>query len=158
MRALRAAAVVIASCCAAAAAGPEPAPSESPQRLAEGHLRRAREHAAASCAMLREHRRHAIDGYYIACDEAWNAVWTCPESPDVLCAAAEVYADALAGLLEAARCHGRLTADGLWIGNPRTPTLVPWQPKALPVAVEEIESIEPQAQSEDSRLTRRHVR
>ena len=155
---LRAVAPIVVFWWAAACAAQGPAPTESPLALAEGHLRRAREYAAASCEMLREHRRHAVDGYYVACEEAWNAVWTCPESPDVLCAAAELYADALAGLLEAARCHGRLTADGLWIGNPSKPTLVPWQPKALPVAVEEIESIEPQAQPEDARITRRHVR
>jgi pimeloyl-ACP methyl ester carboxylesterase len=151
-------ATTVACWCAVAWAGQELAPPESPQRLAEGHLRRAREYAAASCAMLQKHSRHAVDGYYVACEEAWNAVWTCPESPAVLCDAAEIYADSLAGLLEAARCHGRLTADGLWIGNPRRPILVPWQPKALPIAPEAIRSIEPQAQADDGRITRRHVR
>ena len=155
---LRAAAAVAFVWAAWACAGAELAPPESPQRIAEGHLRRAREYAAASCEMLREHRRHAVDGYYVACEEAWNAVWTCPESPEILCAAAEIYADSLAGLLEAARCHGRLTPDGLWIGNPRKPILVPWQPKALPIVPGAIGSIEPQAQTDDGRITRRHVR
>jgi hypothetical protein len=130
----------------------------SPLRVAEGHLRRAREYGAASCAMLREHRRQAVDGYYASCEEAWNAVWTCPESPDVLYQAAEVYADSLAGLLEAARCHGRLTPDGLLVGTATKPVLVPWQPKALPIDPGAIESIEPQAQADDKRIARRHVR
>ncbi len=154
----RALAPLFACCCAAALAGQELAPPESPQRVAEGHLRRAREYAAASCEMLREHRRQAVDGYYVACEEAWTAVWTCPESPEVLAAAADVYADALAGLFEAARRHGRLTADGLWIGNPRKPILVPWRPQGLAVGPEAIHSIEPQAQADDGRITRRHVR
>ena len=151
----RATAVAVILWAAAAGAAPD---VESPLRRAEGHLRRAREHATASCTMLQEGRRQAIDGYYLACEEAWNAVWTCPESRRVLCEAAEIYADSLAGLLEAARCHGRLAADGLWVGPAHRPVLVPWQPKALPVATDMIAAVEPQAQSDDGRIARRHLR
>ena len=158
MRYLRAAIVMAVLGNGAALAGQETAAPVSPQRVAEGHLRRAREYGKASCAMLREHSRQAVDGYYVSCEEAWNAVWTCPESPDVLCQAAEVYADSLAGLLEAARCHGRLTPEGLWIGTATKPVLVPWQPKALPIEPGTIESIEPEGQADDKRITRRHVR
>jgi pimeloyl-ACP methyl ester carboxylesterase len=151
-------AILVAWSSGPAVAGEDRAAGVSPHSVAEGHLRRARDHAAASCGMLREHRRQAVDGYYLSCEEAWNAVWTCPESPAVLCEAGEVYADSLAGLLEAARCHGRLTRDGLWIGPATKPVLVPWQPKALPIGPEAIESIEPEGQADDGRITRRHVR
>ena len=155
---LRAALVLIACGGGLAWADAEVAPPVTRQQVAEGHLRRARDYGAASCAMLREHRRQAVDGYYVSCEEAWNAVWTCPESPDVLCQAAEVYADSLAGLLEAARCHGRLTPEGLWIGTATKPVLVPWQLKALPIPPGAIASIEPEGQADDKRITRRHVR
>jgi pimeloyl-ACP methyl ester carboxylesterase len=158
MRVWPAVIAVVLAWCGQACPGQEVAAGAAPLQVAEGHLRRAREHAAASCAMLREHRRQAVDGYYVSCEEAWNAVWTCPESPDVLHEAAEVYADSLAGLLEAARCHGRLNREGLWIGPATRPVLVPWQPKALPIGPAAIESIEPEGQADDRRITRRHVR
>ena len=83
-----------------------------PARVAEGHLRRARELGQTGCKLESECDWRAVDAYYTACEEAWNAVWTCPESRDILCAAAEVYADALQGLLESAACHGRLSGAG----------------------------------------------
>jgi len=158
MRFLLAATVAVALWCDGALAAQETASPVSPRQVAAGHLRRAREHGKASCEMLRQHRRQAVDGYYVSCEEAWNAVWTCPESAEVLAEAAEVYADSLAGLLEAARCHGRLTAEGLWIGTATKPVLVPWQPKALPIEPGMIASIEPQGQADDARIMRRHVR
>lgn len=158
MRFLLAATVAVALWCDAALAAPEAASPVTPRQVAAGHLRRAREYGQASCEMLRQHRRQAVDGYYVSCEEAWNAVWTCPESAEVLAEAAEVYADSLAGLFEAARCHGRLTADGLWIGTATKPVLVPWQPKALPIEPGMIASIEPEAQADDARIMRRHVR
>jgi hypothetical protein len=134
------------------------APAVSPLEIAGGHLRRARTYRDASCELLRTGDRHAVDGYYHACEEAWNAIWVCPGSPEILYGAAEAYADSLAGLLEAARCHGRLTKDGLLIGPPGKLLVVPLSPQALPVDTSMIASIEPQAQHEDSRITRRHVR
>ncbi len=135
-----------------------PAATESPLPVAQRHLRKAQEYRAASCEMLARGDRHAVDGYYTSCEEAWNAVWTCPGSPEILAAAAEVYADALAGLFEAARRHGRMTSEGLWIGPPGRRILVPFQPKALPIDVAEIASIEPEGQPADRRISRRHVR
>jgi len=158
MRFLLAATVAVALWCDGALAAQQAAAPVSPRQVAAGHLRRAREHGKASCEMLRQHRRQAVDGYYVSCEEAWNAVWTCPESAEVLAQAAEVYADSLAGLFEAARCHGRLTPDGLWIGTATKPVLVPWQPKALPIEPGMIASIEPEGQADDARITRRHVR
>jgi len=129
-----------------------------PLPVAQGHLRRARSHRDASCALLRDGDRHAVDGYYTACEEAWNAVWTCPGSAEVLAEAAEVYADGLAGLLEAARRHDRLRPEGLWLGTSSRPLLVPIEPRALPVVAADIGSIEPQAQPDDDRISRRHLR
>jgi pimeloyl-ACP methyl ester carboxylesterase len=133
-------------------------PVADPLPLAQGHLRRARAHRDASCAMLRDGDRHAIDGYYAACEEAWNAVWTCPGSADILAPAAEVYADGLAGLLESAKRHGRLRPEGLWLGTSSRPLLVPLEPRALSISADAIASIEPQAQPDDDRVGRRHLR
>jgi len=142
----------------ASGSGPLAQPDADPLPIAQRHLRKAREYLAASCAMLEKGSRHALDGYYVACEEAWSAVWVCPGHPEMLPEAAELYADAMAGLLESARQQGRLTPRGLWIGPHTKPILVPLVPKALPIAAEEIGGIEPQAQSDDKRISRRHVR
>jgi hypothetical protein len=129
-----------------------------PERLAEGHLRRARELGRTGCKLEDECDWRAVDAYYAACEEAWNAVWTCPESPEILCAAAEVYADALQGLLEAAACHGRLSGAGLVVGPRWRPVVVPIQTRALPVDASGIETVEAACIRGDSRISRRHVR
>jgi len=143
---------------AARAAGLPPAPAEEPLPAAQRSLRKADEYLGASCEMLRRGDRHAMDGYYVACQEAWNAVQLCPESPEVLCEASELYADALAGFLEAACRHGRIAEGRVWVGPPGKLVGVPLVPKALPVPVEAIRSIEPQAQRDDKRISRRHLR
>jgi hypothetical protein len=135
-----------------------PAPPEEPLPAAQRHLRLAREYVAASCEMLRRHDRHALDGYYAACQEAWNAVQTCPGSPEILVAASDLYADALAGFLEAAARHGRIGDGGVWVGPPGRLVKVPLEPKALPLPVAAIASLEPQAQADDKRISRRHLR
>jgi hypothetical protein len=132
--------------------------SRETREAAQRHLRLAREHLAASCEMLRNCDRHAVDGYYVACQEAWDAAWTLPEDRDLLIDAADAYADALAGLLEAARRHERLGNGGLWVGPRGRPVLVPFRPQALAVDPACIASIEPQAQADDKRLSRRHLR
>jgi hypothetical protein len=131
---------------------------EPPLRIAQGHIRKAKEYLGASCEMLKSCDRHAVDGYYVACQEAWNAAWTCPESPDILCEAADLYADALAGLLEAARRHDRMTPEGLWVGPRGRPVLVPFRPQALNLGTTGIASVEPQGQPDDHRIHRRHLR
>jgi hypothetical protein len=138
-------------------AAPAPTARET-REAAERHLRLAREHLAASCEMLKNCDRHAVDGYYVACQEAWNAAWTLPEDRDLLIDAADAYADALAGLLEAARRHQRLGNGGLWVGPRGRPALVPFRPQALAIDPACIASIEPQAQADDKRLSRRHLR
>jgi len=148
-----------------AAAGPMPPGAAPPadaaqeaKQAAQRHLRLAREHLAASCEMLKKCDRHAVDGYYLACQEAWNAAWSDPNDRDLLIDAADAYADALAGLLEAARRHDRLGNGGLWVGPRGRPVLVPFRPQALAVDPACIASIEPQGQADDKRLSRRHLR
>ena len=148
-----------------AAAGPMPPgaqppadPAQEAKQAAQRHLQLARKHLAASCEMLKKCDRHAVDGYYLACQEAWNAAWTDPEDRDLLIDAADAYADALAGLLEAARRHDRLGNGGLWVGPRGRPVLVPFRPQALAVDPACIASIEPQGQADDKRLSRRHLR
>jgi hypothetical protein len=133
-------------------------PAESPLPAAQRHLRKAKEYLGASCEMLKDGDRHAVDGYYVACEEAWNAAWTCPESRDILIDSADAYADALAGLLESARLHGRLSSGGIWVGPRGRPICVPFRPQALAVEASAIASVEPQAQPRDKRITRRHLR
>lgn len=140
------------------AIGLPPAPPEEPLPAAQRQLRLADEHLRASCEMLRNCDRHALDGYYVACQEAWNAVQTCPGSREILVEAADLYADALAGFLEAARRHDRLARGGIWVGPPGRLVCVPLAPKALPVSAKSIASLEPQAQFDDKRITRRHLR
>ncbi|MFM8537528.1 MAG: esterase/lipase family protein, partial [Planctomycetaceae bacterium] len=153
-----AALVWIASGGAALAVALPTSPAEEPLPAAQRSLRHAAEYLGASCAMLKRCDRHAIDGYYVACQEAWNAAQTCPQSPEVLCEATELYADAIAGFLEASCRHGRIADGGVWVGPPTRLVKVPLVPKALPVPVEAIASLEPQAQADDKRLTRRHRR
>jgi len=138
--------------------GPPSALQVPPEQIAQGHLKRARALAKASCEMEKKCDWHAVDGYYTACEESWNAVWTCPESPEILCEAAEVYADSLQGLLETARCHGRLTGAGLLIGPKWRPILVPIETRSLAVGSARIETIESACPPDDSRISRRHVR
>lgn len=143
---------------AAPSPGMSLAPAVPPERVAEGHLRRARELALSSCELAKKCDWHAVDGYYTACEEAWNAIWTCPGSREILCEASEIYADALQGLLESAHCHGRLTGQGLIVGPTWNPVCVPIQTRSLPVGADGIESIEAACRPDDTRISRRHVR
>lgn len=157
MRSVCSLALAVAAAAAQGASLP-PAPAEEPLPAAQRSLRKADEYLGASCEMLRRGDRHAMDGYYVACQEAWNAVQLCPESPEVLCEASKLYADALAGFLEAACRHGRISRGRVWVGPPGKLVGVPLMPKALPVPAEAIASIEPQAQHDDKRISRRHLR
>jgi len=66
--------VFAAACVAAEAASLPPAPPEEPLPAAQRSLRKAEEYLSASCEMLRDGRRYAMDGYYVTCQEAWKAV------------------------------------------------------------------------------------
>ncbi len=125
---------------------------------AQTFLRHAREYTKAAHDLAAAHDCHATDGFYAACEAAWNAVWTCPGSPDVLAEAGELYNAALAGLLECGQESGRLSPEGLWVGPKWKPVCVPVVGKALPVAECAIESIETFCPPADKRITRQHVR
>ncbi len=136
-----------------------PAPRrETPLVEAQTFLRHAREYTAAAHDLAKKHDCHATDGYYAACEAAWNAIWSCPGSPDVLLEAGELYNESLAGLLEAAQASGRLTPQGLWIGPKWKTICVPIIGKSLPIADCEIESIEVFCPPADKRISRQHVR
>jgi pimeloyl-ACP methyl ester carboxylesterase len=135
-----------------------PRPPEDPRPGAQGHLRRAREAFDASVAMARQGQYLAMDGFYVACEEAWSAVWTCPGDREILQEAAWVYADALAGFLETACARGRLRPEGIWVGPAAKPVLVPFAPKALPLDPALIGSIESARLRTDPRITRRITR
>ena len=137
---------------------PPLAPPVPPEQVAQGHLRRARKLATASADLAKACDWHAVDGYYTACEEAWNAIWTCPGSEEILCEASTIYADSLQGLLEAAHCHGRLSGQGLIVGPLWKPVCVPIQTRGLPVEAAGIEAIEAACRPADRRISRRHVR
>lgn len=133
-------------------------PPEDPRATAEGHLRRALEAFEASVKMAKDGQYLAMDGFYVACEEAWNAVWSCPGDREILQEAAWVYADALAGFLETACGRGRLRPEGVWVGPKSKPVLVPLVPKALPLDPACIGSIESARLHDDRRMTRRITR
>ncbi|MFM8633910.1 MAG: esterase/lipase family protein [Planctomycetia bacterium] len=136
-----------------------PAPRRhSPLVEAQTHLRHAREFTKAAHALASKGDCHATDGYYAACEAAWNAIWACPGAAEVLPEAGELYNESLAGLLESAQVSGRLTPEGMWIGPKWKPICVPVIGKALPIDACEIESIEVFCPPPDRRITRQHVR
>jgi hypothetical protein len=143
-----------------AMAGPMGPPSQqpTPEEIARGYLAKAREYGAGSEKLEAKCDPHAIDGFYAAAEAAWNAVWTCPGSREILCEAALVYADALEGLLATADAHGRIDGRGLWVGSRWKPTCVPIQTRGLPVDATAIERVVATPPPGDSRITRRHVR
>jgi pimeloyl-ACP methyl ester carboxylesterase len=143
-----------------AMAGPMGPPPQqpTPEQIARGYLAKAREYGAGSEKLESKCDPHAIDGFYAAAEAAWNAVWTCPGSREILCEAALVYADALEGLLATADAHGRIDGRGLWVGSRWKPTCVPIQTRGLPVDATAIERVVATPPPGDSRITRRHVR
>ena len=130
----------------------------APEVAARSLLKQARDWGTAAAKLAEKGDPHAVDGFYAATEAAWNAVWTCPGSPEILREAADLYAAALEGLLETARRHGRLTGRGLVIGPSWKTIVVPIETRALPVDGSLIESIVAQPPPGDSRITRRHCR
>ena len=126
--------------------------------VAQGHVKRAREWGTAAAKLAEKNDPHAVDLFYAATEAAWNAVWTCPGSREILCEASELYAAALEGLLETACAFGRLTEQGLVLGPPWKQIVVPIQTKALAVDASLIEKIVATSPPGDSRITRHHCR
>ena len=130
----------------------------TPEERARGFLSKACDYGKASAVLAEKGDPHAIDGFYAATEAAWNAVWTCPHSPEILCEAAVLYAEALGGLLEAADAHGRIDGNGLWIGPRCRPICVPIATRGLPVEAAAIDRVVARPPPDDSRITRHHVR
>lgn len=130
----------------------------APAVAARGYLKQARDWGTAAAKLAEKCDPHAVDGFYAATEAAWNAVWTCPGSPEILREAADLYAAALEGLLETACRHGRLTEQGLVIGPSCKQIVVPIETRALPVDASLIETIVVPPPPGDSRITRQHCR
>jgi pimeloyl-ACP methyl ester carboxylesterase len=135
-----------------------PAPIESYLVESQTYLRHAKEYTHAAHDLAKNDDCHATDAYYLACEAAWNAIWSCPDSPEILCAAGELYNESLAGLLESAQAAGRLHPEGLWIGPKWKNICVPVIGKSLPIHDGDIESIEAFCPKADSRIRCQHVR
>jgi len=129
-----------------------------PVVVAQGHVKQARDWGTAAAKLAEQNDPHAVDLFYAATEAAWNAVWTCPGSREILCEASELYAAALEGLLETACASGRLTEQGLVLGPPWKQIVVPIQTKALAVDASLIEKIVATSPPGDSRITRHHCR
>ena len=133
-------------------------PKPAPDVVARGYLKQARDWGTAAAKLAENNDPHAVDGFYAATEAAWNAVWTCPGSPEILREAADLYAAALEGLLETA-CHdGRLTGQGIVIGPSCKRIVVPIETRALPVDGSSIEKIVVPPPPGDSRIARQHCR
>lgn len=167
---LRAAVWLMAACLAATAVG-EPGPlapaaaggglfaqRESPEQAARGFLARSVEYGEAAAKLAEREDARAIDAFYAATEAAWNAVWTCPGSREILEEAACLYAAALEGLLVTADRHGRLSGKGLVIGPAWQPICVPIETRAMPIEATAIERVIATPPVGDKRITRQHLR
>lgn len=131
-------------------------PSE--HERAEGYLRRAREYYKGSSEMRKQRECRCVDGYFAACEAAWDAVWTCPGG-DVLVQAADLYAESLTCLLETAGEYDRMDpARGLLIGPARQRTVIPVVTHGLPLEASAIEGLLPVTPPGDKRISRSHQR
>lgn len=150
-------AVVLAPGVARAVGEPPPGPSR--RAMAEGYLRRAREYGKASCELAKQHDCHAVEGFYASCEAAWDAVWTCPEDGEVLAQAAEEYAASLEGLLDEGAKFGRYDRrQGLVVGPPQKPIVVPIVARCLPVGGADICKVVAVPPKGDKRVSRCHLR
>ena len=141
------------------AAEQQPAVETDPHAKAQAHLERAETFRRDAVDMYRDGDPLAIDGFYLACREAWDAIWSCPGSADLLAEAGEEYARDLEGLLAAARRHGRLDGcRGLVVGSKWEPITVPlvMRGHAIPAqAVIDVVAIPPAG---DPRVSQCHQR
>ena len=135
------------------------ADAEVPAREKAGrHLARARDYAKQSAELASEGNCRAIDGYFAATEAAWNAMWLCPNDPELVREAAELYACSLQGLLESATAHGRLDCRGLLVGPEWGPIVVPIEMPGMPISASAIEHVEATPPPGDKRIHRRHER
>lgn len=137
----------------------QPPPGPSRREFAEGYLKRARAWWKASCELAKNNDCRAVEGYYAACEAAWDAIWTCPEAPDILGQAAIEYAASLDGLLSAAAEHGRYDPQaGLWVGPPQKRFAVPLETRGLSLDGSAVETVVAAPPPGDKRISRCHLR
>ena len=131
----------------------------SPRDQAEAHLNRAEQFRKDAVDMYRDGDPLAIDGFYLACREAWNAIWLCPGAADLLAEAGEEYARCLEGLLTAASRHGRLDGcHGLVVGSKWEPVKVPLVMQGLSLPAEAVIDVLGTPPAGDPRVSRCHQR
>ncbi len=133
---------------------PKPTPREKACQL----LTRGMELGKQSGELAEKGNSRAIDGFFAATELAWNAVWTCPDDPEILRESAEVYAMALEGLLESASRHGRLDGRGLRIGPDWGPICVPIETPGMGIDAVRIEHVAAMQPPDDPRISRHHAR
>jgi pimeloyl-ACP methyl ester carboxylesterase len=131
----------------------------SPREQAEAHLERAEQFRKDAVDLYKDGDPLAIDAFYLACREAWDAIWTCPGSADLLAEAGEEYARSLEGLIAAARRHGRIDGcHGLVVGSKWDPVNVPLVMRGHPVPAEQVIDVVSIPPPGDSRVSRCHQR
>lgn len=126
--------------------------------VAQGFLKNAADWGSAAEKLAEKCDPRAVDGFYAATEAAWNAIWTCPGSPETLCAASDLYAAALEGLLENACRHGRLSGQKLVLGPSWKSVIVPIETRGLTIDSTLIEKVVVPTPPGDSRITRHHCR
>lgn len=157
--AMAAALLVVAA--AEVSRGEEASPPRTPSAAdtARAHLERAEQFRSDAVDMYRCENPLAVDGFYAAAREAWDAVWSCPGSPELVAAAGEEYAKCLEGLLASARRHGRLDGcRGLVVGSKWDPLRVPLVMQGHTISSREVIDILPVPPPGDKRISRCHVR
>jgi pimeloyl-ACP methyl ester carboxylesterase len=131
----------------------------SPREQAEAHLERAEQFRKDAVDLYKDGDPLAIDAFYLACREAWDAIWTCPGSADLLAEAGEEYARSLEGLIAAARRHGRIDGcHGLVVGSKWDPVNVPLVIRGHPLPAEQVIDVVSISPPGDSRVSRCHQR
>ena len=130
----------------------------TPSEKARRFLIRAEEIARQSAELAEKGNPRAIDGFFTATEAAWNALWLCPNDPDLVREAAELYACSLQGLLESATTHGRLDCRGLLVGPEWGPIVVPIEMRGMQIPASAIEHVEATPPPGDKRIHRRHER
>jgi len=141
------------------AAEQQPAVETDPHAKAQAHLERAETFRRDAVDMYRDGDPLAIDGFYLACREAWDAIWTCPGSADLLAEAGEEYARDLEGLLAAARRHGRLDGcRGLVVGSKWEPITVPLAMRGHAIPAEAVIDVVATPPAGDPRVSQCHQR
>ncbi len=134
-------------------------PGPSARDVAAGYLRRSREWGKAACELAKDCDCRTPEAYFVACEAAWDAIYSCPEAPDVFGQAAIEYAANLDGFLTSTLVLGRHDSDiGIMVGPPQKRFVVPIVCRGLPVDASAIEAVVAEPPPADKRIGRCHLR